>query len=223
LTSWATIRVSGRDSAPWSWLAPNLIKSSSSLQNMKNIWWILYFGLFCPCRSTCPSATSLCSSPLVGLVDLDDMDLLEIGCDSVEWIQLAQDRVQWRNLLNTAINFSVQWKREMPWSSDKLSASQEGFHLFDRVLIRPTSRSGDYDRLVCFRRSSARELWIYAVQDMHPTGPRRSASHCAVVVCMECVSAQTLATASQAIRATAATLVRDVVRYEVQCCYIIIM
>jgi hypothetical protein len=32
------------------------------------------------------------------------MDLREIGCGSVEWIMLSQDRGRWRALVNTVMN-----------------------------------------------------------------------------------------------------------------------
>jgi hypothetical protein len=35
------------------------------------------------------------------------MDLKEIRCDGVNWIQLAQDKVQWLNLVNTVTNLRV--------------------------------------------------------------------------------------------------------------------
>jgi hypothetical protein len=35
------------------------------------------------------------------------MDLREIGWDSVDWIQLAQDRDRWRSLVNTMMNLRV--------------------------------------------------------------------------------------------------------------------
>jgi hypothetical protein len=35
------------------------------------------------------------------------MDLRETGWGSVEWIQLAQDRDQWRALVNTVMNLRV--------------------------------------------------------------------------------------------------------------------
>jgi hypothetical protein len=35
------------------------------------------------------------------------MDLREIGIDGANWIQLAQDRVQWRALVNTVMNLRV--------------------------------------------------------------------------------------------------------------------
>jgi hypothetical protein len=35
------------------------------------------------------------------------MDLREIGCGSVDWIQLAQDRDRWRALVNTVMNLRV--------------------------------------------------------------------------------------------------------------------
>jgi hypothetical protein len=35
------------------------------------------------------------------------MDLRKIGCGSVDWIQLAQDRDRWRAIVNTAMNLRV--------------------------------------------------------------------------------------------------------------------
>jgi hypothetical protein len=35
------------------------------------------------------------------------MDLREIGMDGANWIQLAQDKVQWRAFVNMAMNFRV--------------------------------------------------------------------------------------------------------------------
>jgi hypothetical protein len=35
------------------------------------------------------------------------MDLREIGWDGMNWIDLAQDRDQWRALVNTVMNFRV--------------------------------------------------------------------------------------------------------------------
>jgi hypothetical protein len=36
-----------------------------------------------------------------------EMDFREIGIDGVNWIQLAQDRVQWRSFVNTIMNLRV--------------------------------------------------------------------------------------------------------------------
>jgi hypothetical protein len=36
-----------------------------------------------------------------------NMDLMEIGIDGADWIQLAQDRVQWRAFVNTVVNLQV--------------------------------------------------------------------------------------------------------------------
>jgi hypothetical protein len=35
------------------------------------------------------------------------MDLREIGWDGVDWIDMAQDRNQWRALVNTVLNLRV--------------------------------------------------------------------------------------------------------------------
>jgi hypothetical protein len=40
-------------------------------------------------------------------VDNNKMDLTEIGWDDVDWIELAQDRDQWRALVNTVMNLRV--------------------------------------------------------------------------------------------------------------------
>jgi hypothetical protein len=40
-------------------------------------------------------------------VDNIKMSLREIGWDGVDWIELAQDRDQWRALVNTAMNLRV--------------------------------------------------------------------------------------------------------------------
>jgi hypothetical protein len=40
-------------------------------------------------------------------VDNIKIDLGEIGWDGRDWIELAQDRDQWRALMNTVMNFRV--------------------------------------------------------------------------------------------------------------------
>jgi hypothetical protein len=38
------------------------------------------------------------------------LDLSEIGWECVDWMHLAQDRNQWRAVVNTAINFWAPYK-----------------------------------------------------------------------------------------------------------------
>jgi hypothetical protein len=40
-------------------------------------------------------------------VDNIKIDIREIGCDGVDWVNLAQDRDQWRALVNTVMNLLV--------------------------------------------------------------------------------------------------------------------
>jgi hypothetical protein len=40
-------------------------------------------------------------------VENNKMDLREIGWDGVDWIYMAQDRDQWRDLVNTVLNLRV--------------------------------------------------------------------------------------------------------------------
>jgi hypothetical protein len=40
-------------------------------------------------------------------LDIIKMDLGEIGWDGVDWMELAQDRDQWRALVNTVMNLRV--------------------------------------------------------------------------------------------------------------------
>jgi len=35
------------------------------------------------------------------------MDLLEVGCGDMDWIELAQDRDRWQALVNVEINLLV--------------------------------------------------------------------------------------------------------------------
>jgi hypothetical protein len=45
--------------------------------------------------------------PRLWWVDNIKMDLRDIGWDGVDWIGLAEDRDQWRALVNTVINLRV--------------------------------------------------------------------------------------------------------------------
>jgi hypothetical protein len=40
-------------------------------------------------------------------VDNIKVNLREIGCDGMDWIDLAQDREQWRALVNMVMNLRV--------------------------------------------------------------------------------------------------------------------
>jgi hypothetical protein len=50
------------------------------------------------------------------------LDLGEIGIDEVNWIRLAQDRVQWRAFVKTVMNLRVPYESRILF--DELSNNQ---------------------------------------------------------------------------------------------------
>jgi hypothetical protein len=54
-----------------------------------------------------PEGKRLLGRPKRRVEDNIKMDLREMGWSSIDWIDLAQDREQWRAVVNTAMNFRV--------------------------------------------------------------------------------------------------------------------
>jgi hypothetical protein len=44
--------------------------------------------------------------------DNNEMDITDIDSEGVAWIHVAQDRIQWRALVNTAMNIWVSQKAD---------------------------------------------------------------------------------------------------------------
>jgi hypothetical protein len=54
-----------------------------------------------------PEVKKLLGRPRRRWEDYIKMRLQEVGCGSMEWIELAQDRVRWRALVNAVMNLRV--------------------------------------------------------------------------------------------------------------------
>jgi hypothetical protein len=54
-----------------------------------------------------PEGKRLLGRPRRRWVDNIKMDLREVGWDGMDWIELAQDRGQWKALVNTVMNLRV--------------------------------------------------------------------------------------------------------------------
>jgi hypothetical protein len=50
--------------------------------------------------------------PRHGWEDNIKLDLMEIGVDEANWIQLAQDRVQWLAFMNMVMNLRVPKRKQ---------------------------------------------------------------------------------------------------------------
>jgi hypothetical protein len=59
-----------------------------------------------------PEGKRLLGRPRRRWEDNIKMDFREIGIDGVNWIRLAQDRVQWRDFVNTVINILVPYRKQ---------------------------------------------------------------------------------------------------------------
>jgi hypothetical protein len=54
-----------------------------------------------------PEGCGLLGRPRFRWEDNIKTNLRDIGCDGMDWIDLAQDRDQWRDLVNTVMNLRV--------------------------------------------------------------------------------------------------------------------
>jgi hypothetical protein len=67
-------------------------------------------------------------------VDNIKMDLREIGWGGMDWIDLAQDRDQWRALMNTVMNLRVPKMLGISLLAAQMGASQEGLSSMKLVM-----------------------------------------------------------------------------------------
>jgi hypothetical protein len=89
--------------------SPNIIRMIKS----RRMRWVGYVARMGETRNAYrilvvnPEGKRLLGRPRRRWVDNIKMDLRDIGWDGMDWIDLAQDRHQWRALVNTVMNLWV--------------------------------------------------------------------------------------------------------------------
>jgi hypothetical protein len=78
-------------------------------------------------------------------VDNIKMDVREVEWGGMDWIDLAQDRCQWRALLNTVMNLQVPSNIGKFRMAAQLTASQEGLSSMALVVNTEFMVSGTWD------------------------------------------------------------------------------
>jgi hypothetical protein len=91
----------------WVYSSPNIVRVIKS----RRMRWAGHVARMRDGRGVCmvlvgrPEGMRPLRRPGRGWEDNIKMDLSEIGIDGTNWIQLVQDRVQWRDFMNTVMNF----------------------------------------------------------------------------------------------------------------------
>jgi hypothetical protein len=64
------------------------------------------------------------------------MDLQEVGCGGMDWIDLARVTDRWRALVNAIITFGFHKMRKISWLPENQLASQEGLCCMEMVMSK---------------------------------------------------------------------------------------
>jgi hypothetical protein len=65
--------------------------------------------------------TSLSFNLMFLMIDNTNIDITDVGCYAVDWIQLTQNRIHWQTVLNIVMNIQVCTKNRISWPAKQLS------------------------------------------------------------------------------------------------------